>query len=190
MSDSVRPHRRQPTRLLHPWDCPGKNTGVGCHFLLQCMKVKSESEFPQSCPTLSDPMDCSPPGPLSMGFSRQEYWSGVPLSTALYNKPLQNVVTSIMSYNSGVYLSCSSARFTLIHSDTFDQGGRFKMASLTCLLAGVGVWLENSVFLCVPSHPPVGKTSIVVQKEPCQKLVRPPEALCSELVNLIPNTVK
>ena len=62
----------------HPWDSPGKNTGVGCHFLLQCMKVKSESEVAQSCPTLSDPMDYSPPGPLSMGFSRQEYWSGVP----------------------------------------------------------------------------------------------------------------
>ena len=55
-------HRRQPTRLHHPWDSPGKNTGVGCHFLLQCMKVKSESEFSQSCPTLSDPKDCSPPG--------------------------------------------------------------------------------------------------------------------------------
>ena len=62
MLDSVRPHRRQPTRLLHPWDSPGKNTGVGCHFLLQCMKVKSESEVTQSCPTLSDPMDCSLPG--------------------------------------------------------------------------------------------------------------------------------
>ena len=62
MSDSVRPHRRQPTRLCHPWDSPGKNTGVGCHFLLQCMKVKSESEVAQSCPTLSDPMDCSLPG--------------------------------------------------------------------------------------------------------------------------------
>ena len=62
MSDSVRSHRRQPTRLLHPWDSPGKNTGVGCHFPLQCMKVKSESEVVQSCPTLSDPMDCSPPG--------------------------------------------------------------------------------------------------------------------------------
>ena len=45
-----------------PWDSPGKNPGVGCHFLLQCMKVKSESEFAQSCPTLSDLMDCSPPG--------------------------------------------------------------------------------------------------------------------------------
>ena len=59
---TLRPHRRQPTRLLHPWDSPGKNTGVGCHFLLQCMKVKRESEIAQSCPTPSDPMDCSPPG--------------------------------------------------------------------------------------------------------------------------------
>ena len=62
MSNSVQPHRRQPTRLPCPWDSPGKNTGVGCHFLLQCIKVKSESEVAQSCPTLSDPMDCSPPG--------------------------------------------------------------------------------------------------------------------------------
>ena len=60
MSDFVRPHRRQPTRLPRLWDSSGKNTGVGCHFLLQCMKVKSESEVGQSCPTLSDPMDCSP----------------------------------------------------------------------------------------------------------------------------------
>ena len=62
MSDSVRPHRQQPTRLRHPQDSPGKNNGVGCHFLLQCMKVKSESEVAQSCPTPSDPMDCSLPG--------------------------------------------------------------------------------------------------------------------------------
>ena len=58
----MQPHRRQPTRLRRPWDPPGKITGVGCHFLLQCMKVKSESEVAQSCPTLSDPMDCSLPG--------------------------------------------------------------------------------------------------------------------------------
>jgi len=62
MSDSVQPHRWQPTRLPRPWDSPGKNTGVGCHFLLQCMKVKSESEVAQSCPTLRDPMDYSLPG--------------------------------------------------------------------------------------------------------------------------------
>ena len=61
MFDSVRPHRRQPTRLPYPWDSPGKNTGVDCHFLLQCMKVKSESEVAQLCPTLLDPMDCSLP---------------------------------------------------------------------------------------------------------------------------------
>ena len=60
--DSVRPHRRQPTRFPRPRDSPGKNTGVRCHFLLQCMKVKSESEVAQSCPTLRDPLDCSPPG--------------------------------------------------------------------------------------------------------------------------------
>ena len=62
MSDSVHPHRRQPTRLCHPWDSPGKNTEVGCHFLLQCVKVKRESEVIQSCLTLHDPMDCSLPG--------------------------------------------------------------------------------------------------------------------------------
>ena len=62
VSNSVRPHRWQPTRLPHPWDSPGKNTRVGCHFLLQCMKVKSKSEVGQLCPTLSDPMDCSLPG--------------------------------------------------------------------------------------------------------------------------------
>ena len=68
MSDSVRPHKRQPTRLPGPWDSPGKNTGVGCHFLLQCLKVKSESEVAQSCPTPSDPMDCSPPAPSIHGI--------------------------------------------------------------------------------------------------------------------------
>ena len=62
VSNSVRPHRQQSTRLPRPWDSPGKNTGVGCHFLLQCMKVKSEIEVAQSCPTLSDPMDCNLPG--------------------------------------------------------------------------------------------------------------------------------
>ena len=61
-SDSVWPHRWQPTRLHRPWDSPGKNTGVSCHFLLQCMKVKSESEVAQSCPTLCNPMFCSKPG--------------------------------------------------------------------------------------------------------------------------------
>ena len=68
MSDSVRPHRWQPTRLPRPRDSPGKNTGVGCHFLLQCMQVNSGSEVAQSCPTLSDPMDCSLPGSSTHGI--------------------------------------------------------------------------------------------------------------------------
>ena len=83
MSNSVPPHRRQPTRLPRPWDSPGKNTGVGCHFLLQCMKVKRESEVAQWCPILSDPWTAAHRTPLSMGFSRQEYWSGVPLPCTL-----------------------------------------------------------------------------------------------------------
>ena len=70
LSDSVQPHRGQSTRLPRPWDSPGKNTGVGCHFLLRCMKVKSESEVAQSCPTLSDPMDCSLPGSSTPGISQ------------------------------------------------------------------------------------------------------------------------
>ena len=79
MSDSVRPHRRQPTGLCCPWDYPGKNTGVGCHFLLQCMKVKSESEVAQLCRLLATPWTAAYQAPPSMGFSRQEYWSGLPL---------------------------------------------------------------------------------------------------------------
>ena len=72
------PHRWQPTRLPRPWDSPGKNTGVGCHFLLQCMKVKTESEVAQSCPTIATPWTAACQAPPSMGFSRQQYWSGVP----------------------------------------------------------------------------------------------------------------
>ena len=74
--DSVRPHRQQPTRLPRPWDSPGKNTGVGCHFLLQCIKVKSESEVVQ---LLATPWNAAYQTHSSMGFSRQEYWSGLPL---------------------------------------------------------------------------------------------------------------
>jgi len=73
------------TTLLCLWDFPGKNAGVGCHFLLQCMKMKSESEVAQSCPTLHDPWIAAYQAPPSMGFSRQEYWSGVPLPSLILN---------------------------------------------------------------------------------------------------------
>ena len=83
MSDSVQPQRWQPTRLPCPWDSPGKNIGVGCHFLLQCMKVKSESEVAQSCPTPSDPMDCSLPGSSVRAIfqARALEWVAIAFST-------------------------------------------------------------------------------------------------------------
>ena len=86
MCNSVRPHGLQPTRLLHPWDSPGKNTGVGCHFLLQCMKVESESEVAQSCLTLSDPMDCSPPGSSIHGtfWATVLEWGAIAFSLIAY----------------------------------------------------------------------------------------------------------
>ena len=78
----MRPHRWQPTRLSRPWDSPGKNTGVGCHFFLQCMKVKSESEVAQLCPTVCDPMDCSPPGSSTQGIfqARVLEWGAIAFS--------------------------------------------------------------------------------------------------------------
>ena len=87
VSDSVQPHRWQPTRLRRPWDSPGKNTGVGCHFLLQCMKVKSESEVAQSCPTSSDSMDCNLPGFSAHGIfqARVLEWGAIAFSGLLSN---------------------------------------------------------------------------------------------------------
>ena len=89
MSDSVQPHRRQPTRVRHPWDSPGKNTGVGCHFLLQCMKVKRESQVAQLCPTLSNPMNCSLPGSSVHGLfqARVLEWGAIAFSIYITSMP-------------------------------------------------------------------------------------------------------
>ena len=83
VSDSVRPQRRKPTRLPRPWDSPGENSGVGCHFLLQCMRVKSEREVAQSCPTVRDPMDCSLPGSSVHGIfqARVLEWGAIAFSS-------------------------------------------------------------------------------------------------------------
>ena len=93
VSNSVRPHRWQPTRLPHPWDSPGKNTGVGCHFLLQCMKVKSESEVAQSCPTPRDPTDCSLPGSSIHGIfqARVLEWGAKRIIEELYLNVISNL---------------------------------------------------------------------------------------------------
>ena len=95
---TLRPHRWQTTRLPHPWDSPGKNTGVGCHFLLQYRKVKSESEVAQSCKTLSDPMDCSPPGSPVHGIfqARVLEWGAIAFSFFVYFSKFS--AFSIMSF--------------------------------------------------------------------------------------------
>ena len=79
---TLQPHRWQTTRLPHPWDSPGKNTAVGCHFLLQCVKAKSESEGTQSCPASSNPMDCSLPGSSIHGIfqARVLEWGAIAFS--------------------------------------------------------------------------------------------------------------
>ena len=95
VSNSVRPHRRQPTRLPHPWDSPGKNTGVVCHFLLQCLKVKSERKVAQSCLTPSDPMDCSPQGSSIHGIfqARVLEWGATSHAAAAAAMSLQSCPT-------------------------------------------------------------------------------------------------
>ena len=92
MSDSVRPQRWQPTRLLCPWDSPCKNTGVGCHFLFQCTKVESESEVAQSCPTPPDPMDCSLPDFSINGIfqARVLEWVAISFSMSNYTVEVEN----------------------------------------------------------------------------------------------------
>ena len=79
----MQPHRQQPSRLPRPWDSPGKNTGMGCHFLLQCMKV--ESEVAQSCPTLSYPMDCSLPGSSIHGIFQARVLEWVAIAFSVSN---------------------------------------------------------------------------------------------------------
>ena len=100
MSDSVRPHRRQPTRLPRPWDSPGKNTGMGCHFLLQCKKVKSESEVAQSCPTLSDLMDSSLPGSSVHGIfqARVLEWGAIAFSEGSSNNIINWCYQEVKSF--------------------------------------------------------------------------------------------
>ena len=101
MSDSVRPHRQQPTRLPHPWDSPGKNTGVGCHFLLQCVKVKSLSRVR----LLATPWTAAHQALPSMGLSRQEYWSGVPLPSATIVHRVAKIRTWLKQLS--VHLTCN-----------------------------------------------------------------------------------
>ena len=138
-ADSVQPHIWQPTRLPCPWDSPGKNTGVGCHFLLQCMKVKvkNESEVSQLCPTLSDPMDCSSPGSSVHGIleARVLEWGAVAFSK----------IISIYNYNyirpflvAQMVKNMSAMRKTWVWPLSWDYPLEDGMATHTSILA-----LEN-----------------------------------------------
>ena len=102
----MRPHRRQPTRLPRPRDSPGRNTGVGCHFLLQCMKVKSESEVAQSCPTLQDPMDCSLTGSSVHGIfqARVLEWGAIAFSGSTYYPTLKLSLSFKLHYFSVTFI--------------------------------------------------------------------------------------
>ena len=99
MSDPVRPQRRQPTSLPCPRDSPGKNTGVACHFLLQCMKVKSEREVAQLCPTLSDPVDYSLPGSSIHGVfqARVLEWGAIAFSRQTFVVKVISLLFNILS---------------------------------------------------------------------------------------------
>ena len=107
MSDSVRPHRWWPTRLPRPWDSPGKNIGMGCHFLLQCMKGKSESEVAQSCPTLSDPMVCSLPGSSVHGIfqARILEWGAIAFSKEIVKFRIKHWILTGVLLLENIYLS-------------------------------------------------------------------------------------
>ena len=107
----MRPHRQQPTRLPSPWDSPGKNTGVGCHFLLQCMKVISESEVAQSCPTLRDPMDCS----LTGSSIHRIFWTTVLEWGAIAFSHAQGYTLQIAALET---LHCRGKRLKIVHGIT------------------------------------------------------------------------
>ena len=140
MSDSVRPYRWQPTRLPCPWDSPGKNTGVGCHFLLQCMKMKSESEVAQSCLTHSDPMDCSLPGSSVHGIfqARVLDWGAIAfLNSILKCSYLRNEMTecqicfkTMKAESEVVDLSMDETRVTTVNWTL----GSFLFNSISCML--------------------------------------------------------
>ena len=147
MSDSVQPQRRHPTRLPHPWDSSGKNTGVGCRFLLQCMKVKSESEVAQSCPTLSYPMDCSLPGSSIHGIyqARVLEWVAIAFSIIMLTPPIGSWVT---------YPGPTSVSYR----GSNQRQARSQSTVMLCP-AGVPAMTEPSIFSFSPRCRPVPVTS-------------------------------
>ena len=144
MSNSVRPHRRQPTRLHHPWDSPSKNTGVGCHFLLQCMKVKSKSEVTQSCPTLHDPMDCSLSGSSIHGMFQARVLEWVAI--AFSNHPVYsafNIIPFSMAYMLFSFAACVKTYF---HNEIFLKLTTTLCSKKLCLNKNILLSMTNNNF--------------------------------------------
>ena len=159
MSNSVQPHKRQHTRLLRPWDSPGKNTGLGCHFLLQCTKVKSAREVAQSCPTLRDPMDCSLPGSSVHGIfqARVLEWVAIAFSISRSIGPFQCLVN--VNYSSNLldlsfqssspffvyfgFLCLQISSVSNFHPDTRRAKVATSLGSLVQLCCGEGGTLQN-----------------------------------------------
>ena len=153
MSDSGQLHRQQPTRLPRPWDSPGKNSEVGCHFLLQCMKVNSQSEVAKSCLTFSDPMDCSPPGSSIHGIfqARVLEWGAIAFSNAckwkVKVKPL-SCVRLLVTPRTAAYQAPPSMGFSIA---PYISGLQVLSDHFVSFLATSLGWLTNSQSLLNPS---------------------------------------
>ena len=138
VSDSVRPHRWQPIRLHRPWDSPGKNTGVGCHFRLQCKKVKSESEVAQSCLTLCDTMNCTTPdGATSLSLFTFMHW----------RRKWQPTPVFLPGESQGRWSLVGCRLWGRTESDTSPGGGHGKPLQYSCLENPMdrGAWCGISV---------------------------------------------
>ena len=146
MSDSVWPHRWQPTRLCRPWDSLGKNTGVGCHFLLQCMKGKTESEVTESCLTLSDPMDCSPLGSSIHGIfqARVLEWGAIALSDSCCYRHT-NVMEKRTFHQSAENIKTSKRTIMWLRTS-------FGVQAWLCHLGTVWLWISHLTSLIFSIH--------------------------------------
>ena len=157
--DSVQPHRQQPTRPHRPWDSPGKNTGVGCHFLLQCMKVKSESEVTELCLTLHNPMDCSLPGSSIHGIFQARVLEWVAIASSIFKPKSQISFLMATIRMEKLFPICyipqstiSSLPFPKMPTDL--SGLRNSYSELVCGLGIMDNFLLIIVFTC-NTHSPI-----------------------------------
>ena len=173
----MRPHRWQPTRLPRPWDSPGKNTGVGCHFLPQCVKVKSENEAAQSCPTLSDPMDCSLPGSSVHGIFQARVLEWGAIAFSVHESEItgydSRYITSSCEYSRGlqpwVYAPTTNAEEAEFEWFYHDLQDLLELTPKKDVLFITGGW--NSKVVSQEILGVTGKFGLGVQNETGQRLI-------------------